>query len=129
MKKHFILHGAMFMALAVILGAISSHGLNSLSDSALNLFQLGVQYQIYHAIGLIAIGIMMNQAPHEKLQFAGRLMFIGIVCFSGGLYAYALSGITMIKYIIPVGGLCLIASWLSVVWAIFSKNKGVRSDD
>ncbi|NVJ64875.1 MAG: DUF423 domain-containing protein [Gammaproteobacteria bacterium] len=121
MKKHFILHGAMFMAIAVALGAMASHGLKSLSESSLHLFQLGVQYQIYHAIGLIAIGIMLAQLPNKPLYIAGWLMFFGIIFFSGGLYFFAITGNSAIKFIIPIGGLCLIGSWLSIVWSIFSK--------
>ncbi len=121
MNKHFILHGAMFMAIAVALGAMASHGLKSLSDSSLYLFRLGVQYQIYHAIGLIAIGIMIGQLPNKPLILAGRLMFFGIILFSGGLYLFAISGVEATKLIIPVGGFCLIGSWLCIVWSIFSK--------
>lgn len=122
MNKNFILSGAVFMAVAVALGALASHGLQFMSESALRLFRLGIQYQIYHAIGLIAIGIMISQYPHKKLYFAGKLMFFGILLFSGGLYAYALTEISMIKYIIPIGGLGLIGSWLAIVWSIFSKD-------
>lgn len=124
MNKHFILHGAMFMALAVAFGAMSSHGLKYLSESSLYLFQLGVQYQIYHAIGLIAIGIMISQLPNKPLYLAGWLMFAGIIFFSGGLYFLAITGIDAIKFIIPLGGLSLIASWLCIVWSIFSKAQG-----
>lgn len=123
MNKHFILHGAMFMAIAVALGAMASHGLKSLSESSLYLFRLGVQYQIYHAIGLIAIGMMIAQLPNKPLYIAGWLMFFGIVLFSGGLYFLAISGLSALKFIIPIGGLCLIGSWLCIVWAIFSKQK------
>ncbi len=123
MNKHFIFHGAMFMALAVALGAMASHGLQSLSENSLRLFNLGVQYQIYHAIGLIAIGIMIAQLPHPKLFFAGRLMFFGIILFSGGLYLYAITDYSPIKYIIPIGGLFLIGSWLGIIWSIFSHGK------
>lgn len=122
MKKHFILHGAMFMAIAVALGALSSHGLSHLSSAALELFQLGVQYQIYHAIGLLAIGLLAQNFSNKPLTIAGTLMFIGIVGFSGGLYFYALTSNDVIKFIIPIGGVCLILSWLFIIWAIFAKQ-------
>ncbi len=129
MKKHFILHGAMFMALAVALGAMASHGLSSLSEHALHLFRLGVQYQIYHAIGLLAIGIMIGQLANRPLFLAGRLMFFGIILFSGGLYFYAITEISAIKFIIPIGGVCLILSWLCIVWSIFSKAEPQAPED
>lgn len=127
MNKNFVISGAVLMALAVALGALASHGLQFLSESSLRLFRLATQYQIYHAIGLIAIGIMISQNPHPKLYFAGNLMFFGILLFSGGLYAYALTDISFIKYIIPIGGLGLIGSWLAIVWSIFS-NAEINSE-
>ncbi|WP_251358842.1 DUF423 domain-containing protein [Kangiella sp. TOML190] len=122
MNKHFVLHGAMFMALAVALGAMSSHGLAALSEHSRYLFQLGVQYQIYHAIGLLAIGIMAAQLANKPLLIAGRLMFFGIILFSGGLYFLAVTELSFLKFVIPIGGICLIASWLCIVWSIFSKS-------
>lgn len=124
MKKNFILHGAMFMALGVALGAYASHGLKALSPESLYLFRLGVEYQIYHAIGLIAVGLMADKMDSKKIAYAGGLMFAGIVFFSGGLYFFALTEIAAVKYLIPVGGLCLIASWLMIIWAIFSQKDG-----
>lgn len=129
MNRNFILHGAMFMALAVALGAFASHGLSALSEQSLHLFRLGVQYQIYHAIGLLAIGIMMGQMSNKPLLLAGRLMFSGIALFSGGLYFYAVTEISWIKMIIPVGGLCLISSWLCIVWSIFTKESPRSTED
>lgn len=119
MDKKFILHGAMFMALAVALGAMASHALESkLSPASMHLFELGVRYQIYHAIGLLAIGLMAKQFDNPKTKLAGWLMFFGIIGFSGGLYFYALTDIGLFRKIIPVGGLCLIASWLALMWSV-----------
>lgn len=117
MKKHFILHGTMFMALGVALGAVGSHTL-SLNSDMQRLFELGVQYQIYHALGLLAVGFVSGFIAHGKGELAGWLMFAGIVGFSGGLYFYALTGNDLIRKVIPLGGSLLIISWLVFFWAV-----------
>lgn len=123
MKKNFLLHGAMFMALAVALGAVGSHALSSqLTDSSMHLFNLGVNYQVYHAIGLLAIGMVYMQFPNKKTVIAGWLMFGGIIGFSGGLYFYAITQIEWVRSIIPVGGVLLISSWIALILAIFGKQ-------
>lgn len=121
MKKHFILHGTMFMAIGVALGAIGSHAL-SLSSNMQRLFELGVQYQIYHALGLLAVGLMSGYLANRKGELAGWLMFAGIVGFSGGLYFYALTGNELIRKVIPLGGSLLILSWLVFFWAVIASK-------
>lgn len=123
MKKNFLLHGAMFMALAVALGAVGSHALSTqLTEKSMHLFNLGINYQVYHAIGLLTIGIVFSQFPNKKTLLAGWLMFAGIISFSGGLYFYAITQQEWVRSIIPVGGLLLISSWLALIWAIFSRQ-------
>jgi len=123
MQKKFLLHGAMFMALAVALGAVGSHALShKLTEHSMYLFNLGVNYQIYHAIGLLAIGIIYAQYPNKNTQVAGWLMLAGIIGFSGGLYFYAITQIEWVRSIIPVGGVLLILSWLALILAIFGKQ-------
>jgi len=123
MKKNFLLHGAMFMALAVALGAVGSHALSAkLTEKSMHLFNLGVNYQVYHAIGLLAIGIVFSQFPNKKTLLAGWLMFAGIIGFSGGLYFYAITQQEWVRSIIPAGGLLLISSWVALIFAIFSRQ-------
>ncbi|AUD79724.1 DUF423 domain-containing protein [Kangiella profundi] len=121
MKKHFILHGAMFMALGVALGAVGSHAIQLSSDMQ-RLFELGVQYQIYHALGLLAVGLISGYLANTKGELAGWLMFAGIVGFSGGLYFYALTGNELIRKVIPLGGSLLIISWLVFFWAVLTSK-------
>ncbi|MBV34812.1 MAG: hypothetical protein CMP47_05060 [Rickettsiales bacterium] len=129
MKKNFLLHGAMFMALAVALGAIGSHALSSkLTEKSMYLFNLGVNYQVYHAIGLLAIGIIFAQFPNKKTLFSGWMMFVGIVGFSGGLYFYAITQEEWVRSIIPVGGVLLISSWIALIWGIFGKQEKVNHE-
>lgn len=111
------------MALAVALGAVGSHALSSkLTDQSIHLFNLGVNYQIYHAIGLLAIGMIYGQFPSKKTIVSGWLMFAGIIGFSGGLYFYAITQLEWVRSIIPVGGVLLITSWIALILAIFTKQ-------
>lgn len=121
MKKHFLLHGAMFMALGVALGAMGSHALRLPADMQ-RLFELGVQYQIYHALGLLAVGLVSGYLANRRGELAGWLMFAGIIGFSGGLYFYALTGSELIRKVIPLGGSLLIISWLVFFWAVFASK-------
>lgn len=111
------------MALAVALGAVGSHALSSkLTDQSMHLFNLGVNYQVYHAIGLLAIGMIFGQFPNKKTTLSGWLMFAGIIGFSGGLYFYAITQIEWVRSIIPVGGVLLISSWVALILAIFTEQ-------
>jgi uncharacterized membrane protein YgdD (TMEM256/DUF423 family) len=116
MAKLFVLLGSLCAALAVILGAFGAHALkSSLSADMLEVYQTGVQYHFYHALGLLLIGVIAVVMPQNVLlKWAGFVMIAGIVLFSGSLYALALTGVKALGAITPVGGLCFIAAWLLV---------------
>jgi len=121
MQKLFLLAGSIAMALAVTLGAFGAHGLKSkLSAEMLDIFETGVQYHFYHAIGLLIVGLLAQYLPDSPLiKWSGWLMIGGILIFSGSLYVLATTGIRWLGAITPVGGLCFIASWILVgitVW-------------
>lgn len=112
--KTFLLLGSANMALAVILGAFGSHGLKGkLEERLFSAFSTGVEYHFYHALGLLAIGLLAQQLQDSSLlKTSGWLMFTGICLFSGSLYALALSGMKWLGPITPIGGLLLITSWV-----------------
>ena len=114
-----ILLGAGNAALAIILGAFAAHGLkNTLSERMLTVFETGVQYHFYHALGLIIVGILIHQVGNGKLlHYAMLLMVIGIILFSGSLYALSLSGIKWLGMITPLGGISFIVSWILIFLA------------
>lgn len=120
MQKLFLIIGSIAMALAVALGAFGAHTLkNRLSADMLEIFQTGVQYHFYHALGLIFIGILAYHLPDTGwLRWAGWLMLGGIVIFSGSLYTLALSGISWLGAITPIGGTAFIIAWLILAVAI-----------
>lgn len=118
--KLFLVMGATMMALAVVIGAFGAHGLKGkLTPDMLQVYQTGVEYHMYHALGLLAVGLMLAQFPHAGgLQWAGWLMLAGILLFSGSLYVLAISGIRWLGAITPIGGTAFIAGWVAVVVAL-----------
>lgn len=120
MNKVFLLSGAMFALLSVVLGAFAGHGLKSkVSAQMLGVFQTGVQYQFYHALGLLLLGLLMKQISSNLLIWSGGLMIGGIVCFSGSLYLLVLTGNKWFGPVTPLGGVFFILAWSLMFLAIF----------
>jgi uncharacterized membrane protein YgdD (TMEM256/DUF423 family) len=118
--KLFVSLGALAAALGVALGAFGAHALKArLSADMLAVWQTAVQYHLWHALGLVGIGILAQHLPGSgPLRLAGWLMLAGIVLFSGSLYVLAASGVRWLGAVTPFGGGCLIAGWLAVVYAV-----------
>lgn len=121
--KVFVMLGAINMALGVILGAFGAHGLEKLiSPEMLDVFQTGVQYQIYHALGLLMVAVLLIPYPDAGgLRTGGWIMFAGIILFSGSLYLLALTGIKFFGPITPIGGVCFIVAWIWIFWAMLKE--------
>ncbi len=119
--KLFLLLGSANAMLAVILGAFGAHSLKSRLDEAmLNVYQTGVQYHFYHALGLILVGIIALNIPiNIWIKNSGWMMFFGIILFSGSLYLLSILNIRWLGVITPFGGLLFILAWLSLCIAIF----------
>lgn len=118
--KIFAILGASAALLSVVLGSFGAHALkHHLSDGLLNAFEVGIKYQMYHALGLIAIALLLFHFPHPLLTIAGWTMFSGMVIFSASLYTLALTGFTAFGAITPIGGVILILSWLFLVIGIW----------
>jgi uncharacterized membrane protein YgdD (TMEM256/DUF423 family) len=114
--KLFIILGAINAFLAVALGAFGAHGLEGkVSAHYLEVWETGVQYQMFHAAGLIAIGILMQLTNAPMLSVAGWLMFAGIIFFSGSLYVLAVSGVSILGAITPIGGVLFLAAWVLII--------------
>lgn len=118
--KTFLVIGALAMALGVILGAFGAHGLkNKLTPDLLAVYHTGVEYHLYHALGLILVGVLINQFPQVSgLQLGGWLLLAGILIFSGSLYVLAISGVRWLGAITPIGGLTFIAGWVWIAWSL-----------
>ena len=117
----FIIAGAVNAAIAVIFGAFGAHALEEkLSEKYLAIWETAVQYQMFHALGLILIGILMSSSllgPITQLTWAGYLLLAGIIIFSGSLYVLSLSGIGILGAITPIGGVAFIAGWIMLIIA------------
>jgi len=117
--RNFVLLGAVAAFLAVALGAFGAHGLRSrLSPEMLAVFETGVRYHMFHALALILVGLIMGRWGGWLIQAAGWCFVAGILLFSGSLYALALSGVTMIGAVTPIGGLAFLAGWACLAFAV-----------
>tara|TARA_R110000782_G_scaffold95050_1_gene178933 strand:+ start:573 stop:947 length:375 start_codon:yes stop_codon:yes gene_type:complete len=106
---------------SVALGAFAAHGLRDrLPDNLLSAFQTGVQYQLVHTMALIGIALLLLRWPESTLfRFSGGLFVLGMLLFSGSLYALALTGIGKLGIITPFGGVTFLLGWLCLglgVW-------------
>lgn len=112
--KLFIILGALLSAIGVSIGAIGAHLLKEkMSPEHLAIMEIGVRYQMYHAIAMIALASTLSLFQHEWLNFSLWAMFVGVVLFSGSLYLYALTLIKAFAYITPIGGILLVISWIT----------------
>ena len=112
MDRTFLLLGAIFGFLGVALGAFGAHALRArLSPEMLAVFETGVRYQMYHTLALLITGLVMARIDGWLFHVAGWCFVAGIVIFSGSLYALALSGVTILGAITPIGGLAFLAGW------------------
>lgn len=121
MAKTFLMIAAACGMFAVIIGAFGAHGLkHRLTVELMGVYQTAVQYHFYHSLALLAVGMLLLQYPNASaFQWSGRLMFAGIIIFSGSLYVMALTGIKWMGAITPLGGLALIAGWLALAIGVY----------
>ncbi|MBX9713970.1 MAG: DUF423 domain-containing protein [Pseudomonadaceae bacterium] len=112
MLRVLLLLAALFGFTGVGLGAFAAHGLKGqLSAEYLAVFQTGVHYQMLHALALLALAALWQRLGGRLLTAAGVCFCVGILLFSGSLYALTLSGISALGMITPVGGLMFLAGW------------------
>ena len=110
--------GAISAFLGVGLGAFGAHGLRKrLSADMLTVFEIGVRYQLYHALAMLGAGAAAARLAPDALAAAGVLFVIGTLVFSGSLYVLALSGRKWLGAVTPLGGLALLVGWASLAWA------------
>ncbi|RHW40247.1 DUF423 domain-containing protein [Neobacillus notoginsengisoli] len=115
--KTFIIIGAINAFLAVALGAFGAHGLEGkLPPKYLEIWKTGVTYQMFHAAGLLVIGLLLGKVPAGSLfSTAGWLMLAGIILFSGSLYTLSLTKISVLGAITPLGGVAFLAAWVLII--------------
>ena len=119
MDRFFFLSGAVAAFIAVALGAFGAHSLKTkLSADMLNIFEIGVRYQMYHALGLIAVAWATTRWPEANLNAAGWAFIVGIIVFSGSLYLLSATDIRWLGAITPIGGLAFQIGWAILVWSV-----------
>ena len=128
MHKIFLILGTVLSGLAVALGAFGAHGLKKLvAPETVATYQTGVQYQMYHALALIVVGILTERTANSFLNYSGLLFLGGVVFFSGSLYmivSMQAMNKTIPAYIgilTPVGGLLFIIGWILLLLGIIRK--------
>ncbi|MDG9922529.1 MULTISPECIES: DUF423 domain-containing protein [unclassified Pseudomonas] len=113
MLRVFLLLAALAGFTGVALGAFAAHGLKGqLSTQYLAVFHTGVHYQLVHALALFGVALLAERLPGRLVTVAGTLFAVGILLFSGSLYALTLSGLGKLGMITPLGGVCFLAGWL-----------------
>jgi uncharacterized membrane protein YgdD (TMEM256/DUF423 family) len=128
MHKLFLIIASFLAALAVALGAFGAHGLKKIVDAeTVAIYQTGVQYQMYHALALLALGILAERFSSSLVHYAGFLFIGGIVLFSGSLYMVAsLKAMnnavpTAIRIMTPIGGALFVLGWVLLFIALIKK--------
>ena len=118
--KSFIILGSILTGFAIIIGAFGAHTIKTrVSIEDLAIFETGVKYHFYHAIGLIIIGILGFFYPHESLKVSGLFFTIGILVFSGSLYLLVITNIRWLGAITPIGGFFYIIGWFALAYNIY----------
>jgi uncharacterized membrane protein YgdD (TMEM256/DUF423 family) len=117
--KVFIILGAINAFLSVALGAFGAHALKAkLEPYYLDIWNTGCQYQMYHALGLLVVGLLAAKLPGNGLvTTSGWLMLAGIILFSGSLFVLALTKISVLGAITPLGGVSFLAAWVLIIVA------------
>lgn len=112
MDKKFFAIGCVLAGLAVAAGAFGAHGLRGMIDeAALANWETAARYQMYHAVGLLGVSYACATWKNKLAGVAGWLFIVGIMLFSGSLYALSLSGLRILGAITPLGGVAFIAGW------------------
>jgi uncharacterized membrane protein YgdD (TMEM256/DUF423 family) len=118
MDRTFLMIGSVAGFLGVAFGAFGAHGLRArISPEMLAVFETGVRYQMYHAVALLIVALTIPRMGGWLVVTAGWMFTAGIVLFSGSLYALALTGVTTLGAITPIGGLAFLAGWACLALA------------
>jgi len=122
MDRLFFVVGSLFGFLGGGWGAFGAHALKgNLGVDQLMVFEVGVRYQMYHAFALLAAAWAYTKWPGKSLIASGWLFIMGMVLFSGSLYALSLSGVRWLGAITPFGGLAFVAGWLCMAWSAWRR--------
>jgi len=115
MQRVFLSFAAASGFLSVCLGAFAAHGLKDrIASESLVIWQTGVQYQMYHALALLGIGLLYHFRTSNSLKLSGLAFILGSFLFSGSLYALAFGALPIVGVITPIGGLSFLIGWAAL---------------
>ena len=115
----WIVIGSILGGLSVALGAFGAHALRQrLSAENLLIFDIGARYQMYHALALLAVGLLSVKVDHPALNVAGCAFVVGVVLFSGSLYVLSMSESRFWGMVTPVGGFAFLIGWAALTVAV-----------
>ncbi len=123
MMRVFLTIAALLGGSAVGLGAFGAHALRErLSERSLEIFETAARYQMYHALALLLVGVLMSRSTTEQtfLTASGWAFIVGVVLFCGSLYALSFSGIKWLGAVAPLGGLALMVGWAAIAVAAWN---------
>ena len=121
MDRFFFIAGSISAFLGVALGAFAAHGLKTkLPPEMFNIFEVGVRYQMYHALALLAVAWASSRWPGASVTAAGWLFVAGTVIFSGSLYLLTWTGLRWLGAITPIGGVAFLLGWLALAWGAWN---------
>src|SRR6185295_8014644 len=119
-SQRFLVLGAILAGCGVAAGAFGAHALKEILDAPmLQVFETATRYLMYHAFGLCIVSLAMDRYPEQRLEKSAWLFLIGILLFSGSLYAVSLAGLRWLGAVTPVGGLTFIAGWILLGWGVW----------
>lgn len=123
MNRKIAISGMIITAVTIAIGAFGAHGLRNLVDTdALNTFEVGVRYQMYHALAIVLLGFVSS--PNRLKRIVFTFFVLGILFFSGSIYLLSLNAVlpfdaAKIGFITPMGGLMFILGWLRWAYGLF----------
>jgi len=123
MTRLFFIIGALFGFLGVAAGAFGAHALRSkLPPDMLTVFEVGIRYQMYHALALLAVAWAATQFHQGLAHTSGWLFVIGTIIFSGSLYLLTFTGVKTWGAVTPIGGVLLLAGWITLALSGFMRS-------
>lgn len=120
MDRLFAIVGSFFAMTGIALGAFGAHFLKErLSSEKLSVLEIGIRYQIYHALALFVVAWAISRWPSQSTISVGWLFIMGVLLFSGSLYLIVLTGQRWLGAVTPIGGLAMILGWAILAWVAF----------
>jgi len=121
-SKIFLVLGALSAAVSVALGAAGSHAFTHLPELSQSWFRTALHYQQFHALGLLAVGLLADRIASRWLTAAGFLMIAGTLLFSVNLYLRSLADIHVLHALTPWGGMAFILGWLTLAVGVLTSS-------